>query len=267
MPIEHYVFSKKTNPIQVSITSSGTIIVETKDYDVAKHVVNSFILAHTLLTNDGCFMCQYDDLDELRRNDSAFFPAIKTHGSVSRLVASSKDVLKEELQYALNSKRLYCKDIIKPIMELAEKFYESKYTYSYMRTVEAIHNFSRKNYDVSFNLCWIQIELFLKRNFNPHTGNKNVSKIIDSLCGVDNRGNKVKRKTKICNKYISLKLANNIKKCYEERKRIVHEGKGCNEENALLCKQIAEILQLWRLVMLDKIEYDSLLEAVNNISK
>lgn len=196
-----------------------------------------------------------------------FNPALSNYSSIGRVVASSKTALNDEFQTLNDYKKRFHIDVMDPIMELAEKFYTSPRRSSYTRGFEAMYHFFIHNYDVAFILYWIQIELFLKRNLRPYGGRRSedVTKILTSL-GVDKNGHRVERKReRICGKYIRIKLVMNIQKCYSERRKQIHEGKPCNEENARLCKEIAEELQLWRLIDLDNIDYELFVERVDAI--
>ncbi|MCL2032941.1 MAG: hypothetical protein FWG96_06730 [Methanomassiliicoccaceae archaeon] len=264
-PIESHTFSKNVNPIDVTFTSSGTIILKTDDYEIAKRIVNSLLLSFALLTGHTCFSCKITDLDPMRNERGNSIPLVRSHVSIGRATACSKAILGDEFNNILFNKQFLHKDTIAPIVELAEHFYESKNTVSYQREFEALYQWSVKNYDVAFILYWVQIELFLKRNLRSYNGIPSARKSINSLIGVDQNGRPVRRKTKLCGKYIPLLLARDINNCYEIRKNMVHEGKECDEKSAELCKEIAEKLQLWRLIDIDRIDYDSYLHRVRLI--
>jgi len=258
--IKSATFSKDGDSVEVLITSSGTIIAESNDNDKVRKIFNSFLLALALLKGWTCFFCQRDDLNKITIEPSGdLSPQINNHWSIGRVVASSKDHFEDEVRFSMIG--LIQKDIIDQVIELANEFYRSKQIDSYMREYEALKNFSQGNFDTAFASYWVLIELFLKN----YSGKKlDITSLLNSLIGIDNNGKKIKRKRYLRSKYIPIKVAKNLKECYEVRKELMHEGRVCTKEEVEKCRGIN--IRFWGLVERDKIDYDSYLKNVNQTS-
>jgi len=264
--IRSATFSKDGDSVEVMITSSGTIIVESNDENKVKQIVNSFLFALSLLTGRTCFFCQSCDLNKIRiEPNGGLSPQINHHWSIGRVVASSKDHFEDEVRFSMIGP--VHEDKIDQVMGLANEFYRSKHVNLYMRGYEAVMNSSKGNLDTAFILWWIQIELFLKN----YSKKAKVTPILRSLMGVDEKGskvdkngNKIERKQRIGGKYIPVKLAKDLRDCYDTRNELAHEGRVCTEEEVEKCRSIT--VGFWNLVKLDKIDYELYLENVNKVN-
>jgi hypothetical protein len=265
-PLKSAVFSKNGKSLKVIITSSGTIIVESEKNNKSSRIpriINSFLLAFAILTDHTCLFCKGGDLNKIRI-EPVLSPEINNHWSIGRIIASSKDHFEDEVKLFMSDP--FHEDIIDHITKVAKKIYKSKHINSYMREFEAMYHFATDNFDTSFILHWVQIERFLKKNMSPGSGYDKITEILRSFQGLK-VVNKVEQKDRDSNGKlrrvkshdgvpISLSMANRMRRCYERRNEIVHEGKSCTKKDAELCKSIAQKFQFWRLIKVDNIDFE-----------